>query len=150
MGSHAALALTPNCRRKGNREELATADAGAGAGANVGYMRTTMIPHSIGVGVIVVLVEAVVLLSGVSQLGGLGGSELNVTKVQVGVQQILADPAGGYGANAVTEVSCNNGRNPSATKGTVFTCAVTVNGVKRQVAVLVSDDAGRYEVDRPR
>lgn len=104
----------------------------------------------IGVGVIVILVEAAVLLSGVSQLGGLGGSELNVTKVQVGVQQILTDPASGYGANAVTEVSCNNGRNPSATKGTIFNCAVTVNGAKRQVAVLVSDDAGRYEVDRPR
>ncbi|MCV7229078.1 DUF4333 domain-containing protein [Mycolicibacterium komossense] len=101
-------------------------------------------------GVIVVLVEAVVLLSGVSQLGVLGGTQLNVTKVQVGVQQILADPASGYGANAVTEVSCNDGRNPSATKGTFFNCAVTVNGVKRQVAVLVSDDNGRYEVDRPR
>ncbi len=105
----------------------------------------------IGVGIAVVAIEAVVLLGGLSRLGHLGGgTQLDVAKVQAGVQQILSDPASGYGANTVTWVSCNGGRNPSAAKATSFTCAVTVNGVQRHVNVVVADDHGTYEVDRPR
>jgi hypothetical protein len=79
-----------------------------------------------------------------------GGTELDVTKVQAGVAQTLSDPVNGYGANTVSEVSCNGGRNPSAAKGTEFTCDATVNGARRHVSVLVSDDNGTYEVDGPR
>ena len=104
----------------------------------------------IGAAILVVLIGAGALLIVVSRLGLLGGEDLDVAKVQAGVLQILSDPASGYGANSVTEVSCNDGRNPRATKGTSFTCNVTVNGAKRHVNVLVSDNQGTYEVDRPR
>jgi hypothetical protein len=104
----------------------------------------------IGAGGLAVLVEAAVLLSGVSKLGITGGTVLDVTKVQTGVLQTLSDPASGYGANAVTDVSCNNGHNPSADKGTTFTCDVTVNGAQRHVTVVVSDNNGTYEIDGPR
>jgi hypothetical protein len=104
----------------------------------------------IGAGIVAVVVEAAVLLGGVLKLGGTGGRVFDVRKVQVGVLQTLSDPASGYGANTVTDVSCNNGRNPSADKGTTFTCDVTVNGAQRHVTVVVSDDKGTYEIDRPR
>jgi Domain of unknown function (DUF4333) len=99
---------------------------------------------------VVVLLEAAVLLSGISRLGFSGGKVLDVSKVQAGVLRTLSDPASGYGANTVGEISCNNGRNPNADKGTTFTCDVTVNGAKRHVTVMVSDDNGTYEIDRPR
>jgi hypothetical protein len=87
---------------------------------------------------------------GVGQLGMFGGKQLDVTKVQAGVQQILTDPVYGYGAHTVTDVSCNDGHNPSAEKGDTFTCAVTVDGTSRRVTVAVEDDNGTYSVDRPR
>lgn len=96
------------------------------------------------------LVVAAVVLGAVALLGVGGGKVLDVAKVQSGVLRILSDPASGYGANNVTNVSCNNGRDPNATKGTTFTCNLTVNGARRQVTVVVSDDNGTYEVGRPR
>jgi uncharacterized protein DUF4333 len=104
----------------------------------------------VGIGVVVLLIAASVLFSKISALGVTGGKSLDVAKVQAGVLQTLADPSSGYGANTVTEVSCNNGRNPSATKGTTFTCDAVVNGAPRHVTVVVSDDNGTYEVDGPR
>lgn len=98
-------------------------------------------------GLAVVLTAAVLLIS---RLGVAGGAVLDVTKVQAGVLQTLSDPASGYGANSVTDVSCNDGRNPSARKGTTFTCDATVNGTQRHVTVVVSDDHGTYEIDGPR
>ncbi len=99
----------------------------------------------------VILIAAGVLLSGVWWLLNMtGGPVLDVTKVQDGVLQTLSDPAGGYGGNTVTDVSCNNGRNPRAARGTTFTCDVVVNGDERHVRVVVSDDNGTYEIDRPR
>jgi hypothetical protein len=104
----------------------------------------------VGTGVLVLLIAASVLFGKISQLGVAGGKFLDVSKVQAGVLQTLADPSSGYGANSVTEVSCNNGRNPSATQGTTFTCDAIVNGAPRHVTVVVSDDNGTYEVDGPR
>lgn len=78
------------------------------------------------------------------------GTVLDVSTVQSGVLQILSDPAGGYGANIVSDVRCNDGRNPSAKKGITFACDAVVNGVQRRVTVVVSDDSGTYEIDRPR
>lgn len=113
--------------------------------------RTRRLRHLlIGAGILALLAEAAVLLGGASRLHLTGGTELDVTKVQAGVAQTLSDPANGYGANTVSEVSCNGGRNPSAAKGTTFTCDATVNGARRHVGVLVSDDNGTYEVDGPR
>jgi hypothetical protein len=90
------------------------------------------------------------LVANISDLGITGGTVLDVTKVQTGVLQTLSEPASGYGANTVRDVSCNRGRNPSAAKGTTFVCDVTVNGALRHVSVFVSDDKGTYEIDRPR
>ena len=114
------------------------------------WSKKLLIRLLIGAGIVAVVVEAAVLLGGVLKLGVTGGTVLDVRKVQVGVLQTLSDPASGYGANTVTDVSCNNGRNPSAAKGTTFTCDVTVNGAQRHVTVVVSDDKGTYEIDRPR
>jgi Domain of unknown function (DUF4333) len=89
-------------------------------------------------------------MANISDMGVGRGMVLDVSKVQTGVLQTLSDPASGYGANTVSEVSCNGGRNPSARKGTTFTCEATVNGAQREVTVAVSDDQGTYEIDRPR
>jgi Domain of unknown function (DUF4333) len=104
----------------------------------------------VGAGGLAVLIGAAVLLGNISKLGIAGGTVLDVAKVQAGVLQTLSDPASGYGANTVTDVSCNNGHNPSADKGTTFTCDATVNGTPRHVTVVVSDDIGTYEIDGPR
>jgi hypothetical protein len=104
----------------------------------------------VGTGAAAVLIAVTVLLANLSNLGITGGTVLDVTKVQNGVLQTLSDPASGYGANTVTDVSCNGGRNPSAHQGTTFTCDATINGARRQVTVAVSDDKGTYEIDRPR
>jgi hypothetical protein len=104
----------------------------------------------LGAGGAALLIGAVVLIANVAHLGITGGTELDVTKVQNGVVQTLSDPASGYGANTVTDVSCNGGRNPSARQGTTFTCNATVNGAARHITVLVSDDRGTYEIDSPR
>ena len=104
----------------------------------------------VGAAVVAVLVAAALLLANLPNQGITGGTVLDVSAVQNGVLQTLADPASGYGANDVTDVSCNGGRNPSARQGTTFTCDATVNGARRQVTVAVSDDEGTYEVDRPR
>jgi hypothetical protein len=101
-------------------------------------------------GGVALVIGAAVLIGSVSRLDLTGGTVLGVTRVQSGVLQILSDPASGYGANTVTDVSCNGGRNPSAHKGTTFTCDATVNGASRHVTVLVADDRGTYEVDSPR
>jgi hypothetical protein len=104
----------------------------------------------VGAGAAAFLITVAVLLANFSDLGITGGTVLDVTKVQDGVLQTLSDPASGYGANTVTDVSCNGGRNPSAHQGTTFTCDATINGASRQVTVAVSDDKGTYEIDRPR
>jgi hypothetical protein len=104
----------------------------------------------VGTGAVAVLIAVTVLLANLSNLGITGGTVLDLTKVQNGVRQTLSDPASGYGANTVTDVSCNGGRNPSAHQGTMFTCDATINGARRQVTVAVSDDKGTYEIDRPR
>jgi hypothetical protein len=75
---------------------------------------------------------------------------LDVRQAEADVQQILSDPINGYGANDVTSVECNNGDNPTVKKGNSFTCAVTLNGVTREVNVVFRDDAGNYDVDGPR
>jgi hypothetical protein len=103
-----------------------------------------------GAGGLALLVGVAVLITNIPKLGTTGGTVLDVTRVQAGVLQTLSDPASGYGANSVTDVSCNNGRNPSAANGTAFTCDATVNGAQRHVTVIVSDDNGTYEIDGPR
>ena len=112
---------------------------------------SSLIPWLLGgAGGLALLAGIAVLVINIPKLGATGGTVLDVTKVQAGVSQTLSDPASGYGANSVTDVSCNDGRNPGATKGTTFTCDATVNSAQRHVTVIVSDDDGTYEIDGPR
>ena len=104
----------------------------------------------IAVGVIAISAAAIGIVFGLSRFDVLKGKVLNVSKAEAGVQRILLDPVDGYGVTSVTDVVCNNGDDPEIKKGGTFTCEVVVDGRKRQVLVVFSDDNGTYEVDRPR
>jgi Domain of unknown function (DUF4333) len=104
----------------------------------------------IAVGVIAISAGAVGLMVGLSKFDVLKGKVLDVSKAEAGVQQILADPVGGYAATNVTDVVCNHGDDPEIKKGGTFICEVVVDGRKRQVLAVFQDDNGTYEVDRPR
>jgi hypothetical protein len=92
----------------------------------------------------------VVLAVGVGRFGASGATELDVTNAEAGVAQVLVDPVNGYGAESVSRVSCNGGRNPEIQKGRSFTCQAVVNGRQREVTAVIVDDDGTYEVDWPR
>lgn len=96
------------------------------------------------------LLLAVVLLLGFWKPGFFVTTKLDVNKAQEGVQQILTDESGGYGAKNVKDVKCNNGANPTVKKGDTFNCEVSIDGTKRQVTVTFQDDKGTYEVGRPK
>lgn len=102
------------------------------------------------VGVIAIAVAAVGIMFALTRFDGFGGKVLDVSKAEAGVQRILLDPDDGYSATNVSDVVCNDGDNPKIKKGATFTCDVLVDGRKRQVLVVFSDDAGTYAVDRPR
>jgi hypothetical protein len=101
-------------------------------------------------GLAIVAFEVVVLVVALWFFGYIGGMVLDVRQAEAGVQQILSDPINGYGANEVTSVTCNDGRDPMVEQGEGFTCQVTINGARRQVQVVFRDDAGTYEIDGPR
>ena len=99
------------------------------------------------------VIGAFVLIAGLAAAGvfDIGGTtELDVQQAEIGVQQVLTDPINGYGRTDLGTVVCNNGQNPVVKKGDGFTCVVAVAGDQRQVSVVFTDDAGTYEVDRPR
>ena len=50
----------------------------------------------------------------------------------------------GYGANNVSNVRCNGGKNPDVKKDSTFTCQAAVNGTERQITAVIVDDAGTY------
>ncbi len=101
-------------------------------------------------GITIVAIEAVALAVGLGLLGTFKTTELDVTNVEAGVAQVLADPVNGYGADSVSSVRCNGGRNPQIEKGRSFTCQAVVNGKQREVAAVIVDNDGTYEVDWPR
>jgi Domain of unknown function (DUF4333) len=101
-------------------------------------------------GVLAGAIVAAVVVVGLLTFGDFGGQVLNVSKAQEAVKQVITDPIAGYGIANVTDVTCNDGKNPAAKKGAGFTCEVTVDGKKHQVRALFIDDNGTYEVDRPR
>jgi hypothetical protein len=104
----------------------------------------------IAVGVVAIAGAAAVLVVALSGFDVLRGKVLDVSKAEAGVQRVLLDPDDGYAATNVSDVVCNDGNDPEITKGGSFTCAVVVDGRKRQVLVVFSDDNGTYAVDRPR
>jgi hypothetical protein len=75
---------------------------------------------------------------------------INVEQAEAGVREILSNPINGYGANSISALRCNDGRDPSAAKGSSFTCAVEIDGTVRQVYVEFQDDKGTFAVDGPR
>lgn len=101
----------------------------------------------IGAGVVVALV-AVGL--GVWQFLFRDTTVINVERAEAGVREILSDPINGYGANSISALRCNDGKDPSATKGDSFTCAVEIDGTIRHVYVEFQDDKGTFAVDGPR
>ncbi|AEV71595.1 hypothetical protein MycrhN_0967 [Mycolicibacterium rhodesiae NBB3] len=99
----------------------------------------------------VAVIGALALVGGLWVTGSFGsGTVLDVGKAEAGVKQILSDPINGYGANQVSSVKCNGGKDPEVKQGEGFSCDVTINGAKRKVQVVFRDDAGTYEVDGPR
>ena len=101
-------------------------------------------------GVFAAILVAVVLVLGFWAPGFFVTTKLDVSKAQVGVQQILTDETNGYGAKNVKDVKCNNGQNPTVKKGSSFDCDVSIDGTKRQVTVTFQDNKGTYEVGRPK
>ena len=79
-------------------------------------------------GIAIVAIEAAALAVGLSLLGTFKTAELDVTNAEAGVAQVLADPVNGYGAESVSSVRCNGGKNPKVERGRSFTCQAVVNG----------------------
>jgi hypothetical protein len=100
------------------------------------------------VGALTALVVAVGLITGFAAPGFLVTRELDVTKAQAQVAHILSDPAG-YGARNVSDVACNDGRNPTITKGATFTCEATIDHIRQLFVVTFTDDEGSYSVSQP-
>lgn len=101
----------------------------------------------IGAGVAVIAVAAVGI-TGFWKPGFFVTRQLNVSKVQEGVQHILTDPNTGYGLSGVTGVVCNDGHDPSGDQGTKFRCSLSVGGAQHSVEVTVVDDHGTYQVGK--
>ncbi|MGV0624895.1 DUF4333 domain-containing protein [Mycolicibacter minnesotensis] len=99
-------------------------------------------------GLLALAVLLTLVLRGVVDIAG--PVQLDVLEAQDGVRRVLSDPINGYGRDNVTAVRCNDGVNPTVRRGAGFTCAVTIDGVERNVLVEFADDQGTYEVDRPR
>ena len=76
--------------------------------------------------------------------------QLDVAKAQQGVAEVLSDPINGYGAEQVSQVSCNGGTNPPIGDGRTFTCQAVIDGDPYDVTVTFKGDDGTYEVDWPR
>ena len=87
---------------------------------------------------------------GIWQFGFDGTPVIRVETAEAGVRAILSDPINGYGANSISALRCNGGKDPSAAKGDSFTCDVEIDGAIRQVYAEFTDDAGTFAVDGPR
>lgn len=101
----------------------------------------------IGAGVVVALVVVGV---GLWQFLFRDTTVISVEQAEAGVREILSDPINGYGANSISALRCNDGKDPSAAKGDSFTCAVEIDGTVRHVYVEFQDDKGTFAVDGPR
>lgn len=106
-------------------------------------------PLLLGAGAVAALTVAVVLITGLWVPGYLTASTVDVKAAEAGVQQILTDPATGYGLPKVSDVSCNHGDNPTITPGGTFTCTTSIGGNQRQVTATFVGSDGTYSVGRP-
>lgn len=119
------------------------------AGAEEGSKRSLAVIGGV-IGLLAAIIVAVVLVLGFWKPGFFVTTELDIDAAQTGVQRILTDEANGYGAKNVQNVKCNDGQNPTVTKGGTFNCEVSIDGTKRQVTVTFQDNDGTYEVGRPK
>lgn len=100
-------------------------------------------------GIAATVIAAGVLVAGLWTPGFFVTKQLDVSAVQAGVMHVLSDP-NGYGAKDVSDVTCNDGHNPTIIKGDTFTCQATIDRIKHQFVVTFTDDAGSYEVSVPK
>jgi hypothetical protein len=98
-------------------------------------------------GALSAVMVAVVLVGGFAAPGWFVDTQLDVTAVETGVKQILTDPSG-YGGRDVTDVTCNDGHNPTIKPGDSFRCEATINRVRQLFVVTFTDDSGGYTVNR--
>jgi hypothetical protein len=90
-------------------------------------------------------IAAAVLIAGFWAPGLFITTQLDITSAQAGVAHILSDPAV-YGAKNVSDVTCNDGQNPTITRGGTFTCQATIDRIRHQFVVTFTDDTGNYQV----
>jgi hypothetical protein len=96
--------------------------------------------------VVVVAVGVVLKVSGVLHRET---KKLAVAEVQTEVQKILVDRVTGYTSSDITNVTCNNGKDPTVKQGGSFTCNVTDRAKQHQLTVTFTDGNGTYEVGLP-
>ncbi|AGB27045.1 hypothetical protein Mycsm_06944 (plasmid) [Mycobacterium sp. JS623] len=92
---------------------------------------------------------AAFLILGLWKPGFLNTTKLDITVAQRSIEQLLSDKANGYGLGAVSDVTCNNGQNPTVRAGATFTCTVRINGIPRRVNVSFDNSSGDYTVSPP-
>lgn len=102
------------------------------------------------VGTILVVAAAAVAITGFWKPGFFWVKQLDVAAVQTGVEQVLTASTtdNGYDAKNVTDVVCNDGKNPTFKQRT-FDCKVKISGTERTVAVTILDDNGKFGVGAP-
>lgn len=113
------------------------------SGSGVGPKRATQIGATLAVA------TAAFLILGLWKPGFLNTTKLDVTIAQRSIEQLLTDPANGYGLSAVSNVTCNNGQNPTVRAGATFTCTLRISGTPRQVSVTFDNSSGDYTVSPP-
>jgi hypothetical protein len=96
------------------------------------------------------LVVAVILVTGLWHPGFFRTTELDIVQAQKSIQQLLADPAQGYGPGHVGDVVCNSGRNPAVTAGGSFICTVSIDGAARQLTATFQNDRGDFLISVPK
>lgn len=100
-------------------------------------------------GAALAVITAAFLILGLWKPGFLNTTKLDVTIAQRSIEQLLADQANGYGLSAVSDVTCNNGQNPTVRAGATFTCTLRVGGTPRQLTVTFDNSSGDYTVSPP-
>lgn len=92
---------------------------------------------------------AAFLILGLWKPGFLNTTKLDITVAQRSIEQLLSDKANGYGLGAVSDVTCNNGQNPTVRAGATFTCTMRISGIPRRVNVTFDNSSGDYTVSPP-
>ncbi|MCH9732811.1 MAG: DUF4333 domain-containing protein [Actinomycetia bacterium] len=103
----------------------------------------------LGGGVAVVVAAAAVAITALWVPGFGRSTTLDVNAVQDALRRVLTDPINGYGAQNVTDITCNDGANPPVRTGDTFTCSVTIDDQGYQVTATFTDDTGAYVIGRP-